>query len=176
MGGLIYILAACASFLTGFGLNLLLPEVRPFSLFSVVGSVLIVPMLEEAVFRAGLIGLLSRHTKLSPWACAGLSAVLFSFYHMANPILMPYALVMGVLLGLIYVKAGKLDAPLGCHMAANAAAAARSCLSAPWTGAVMLSGFLLICCGVALWIYTVVNLTGLPDSDRFRKKPGAGGA
>lgn len=81
----------------------------------------VAPMVEEAVFRLGIYGLLRR--KLMPKAAAFLSALAFGFYH-GNMIQGLYAFLMGVFLAWGYEKCpwGKYRMAVLMHTAANGAA------------------------------------------------------
>lgn len=79
------------------------------------------PMMEEAVFRLGIYGLLRR--KLRPKAAAFLSALAFGFYH-GNMIQGLYAFLLGFVLAWGYEKCpwGKYRMAVLMHAAANGAA------------------------------------------------------
>ena len=79
------------------------------------------PVMEEAVFRLGIYGLLRR--KLRPKAAAFLSALAFGFYH-ANMIQGLYAFLLGFVLAWGYEKCpwGKYRMAVLMHAAANGAA------------------------------------------------------
>lgn len=79
------------------------------------------PLMEEAVFRLGIYGLLRR--KLRPKAAAFLSALAFGFYH-ANMIQGLYAFLLGFVLARGYEKCpwGKYRMAVLMHVAANGAA------------------------------------------------------
>ena len=79
------------------------------------------PVMEEAVFRLGIYGLLRR--KLRPKAAAFLSALAFGFYH-GNMIQGLYAFLLGFVLAWGYEKCpwGKYRMAVLMHAAANGAA------------------------------------------------------
>lgn len=60
------------------------------------------PLVEELVFREGIIGYLIHHN-IHRWVAIIVSTVLFAAVHL-NPAQIPTALVAGILLGLVYVK------------------------------------------------------------------------
>ena len=78
------------------------------------------PMMEEAVFRLGIYGLLRR--RLMPKAAAFLSALAFGFYH-GNMIQGLYAFLLGFVLAWGYEKCpwGKYWLAVLMHAAANGA-------------------------------------------------------
>lgn len=79
------------------------------------------PLMEEAVFRLGIYGLLRR--RLMPKAAAFLSALAFGFYH-GNMIQGLYAFLLGFVFAWGYEKClwGKYRMAVLMHAAANGAA------------------------------------------------------
>ena len=86
------------------------------------------PVLEEAVFRLGLFGLLRR--RFGFWPCAVLSSLAFGLYH-GNWIQGIYGFIMGMLFAWGYETSayGKYAAAVLMHGAANLAALAASMTS-----------------------------------------------
>ena len=64
------------------------------------------PIVEELVFREGIIRYLVRHGEHRKYAVL-FSAVMFGLIHL-NPVQIPFALIMGIILGIIYVKSGSI--------------------------------------------------------------------
>lgn len=81
-----------------------------------LGSVLLVPLLEEVIFRGMLHGALSRH--VAPWAAVALSAAAFSLVHV-SPLLMPYTLVLGLWLGWLHRRYESLVPAIVLHCCNN---------------------------------------------------------
>lgn len=92
----------------------------------VLAIVVLAPVAEELLFRAGVLGgLLKRDAKRSvtegqshPWLAVIWSALFFSIAHM-NPAQMPVAFILGILLGWAYWRTGSLLAPCLIHMLNN---------------------------------------------------------
>ena len=78
------------------------------------------PIVEELVFREAFIGYTTRHS-VPREAAVLLSALAFSLIHL-NPAQMPFAFIMGVLLGLIYVKTKSVVITSIIHIANNSLA------------------------------------------------------
>ncbi|MBE5890860.1 MAG: CPBP family intramembrane metalloprotease [Lachnospiraceae bacterium] len=79
-------------------------------------SGLFVPILEELTFR-GVI-LFRMEVRLNKWWALGISTILFALMHM-NIVQMPYALILGVGLGLIAIRVQHVYASIVAHMAVN---------------------------------------------------------
>ncbi len=75
-----------------------------------------VPILEELTFR-GVI-LFRMEVRLNKWWALGISTVLFALMHM-NLVQMPYALILGLVLGLITIRVQHIYAAIVAHMAVN---------------------------------------------------------
>lgn len=82
---------------------------------------LLAPLSEEIVMRGGILKELLKSTKLSPWGAIAISALFFSLIHM-NPAQMPYAFVIGLLLGWMYWRTGSILPGVACHWANNSVA------------------------------------------------------
>lgn len=80
------------------------------------------PVAEELMFRAGVLGDFLRRHK-SGWQSILLSAFLFALAHL-NPIQMPAAFILGLLLGWAYWRTGSLWAPIAIHVMNNSLAVA----------------------------------------------------
>ena len=78
---------------------------------------LIGPIAEELIFREGICGHLLRNGD-NPWKAIWISAVLFGLIHL-NPAQIPFAILMGVILGVIYVKTGNIVVTSIIHVLNN---------------------------------------------------------
>ncbi len=96
-------------------------------LLTFVGTVLLVPLAEECMFRAGVFGLLYRR---NPLLAYGISAALFALVHIdgffgladGRLLLLNFLqyLPAGVVLAAAYQLCGTVFAPVFIHMAVNA--------------------------------------------------------
>lgn len=78
------------------------------------------PIAEEYVFRSGMIGgMLARGVK--PWVAILVSSFLFGLIHI-NPAQVPFAMLIGVALGMMYVKSGSIIPSCICHILNNSIA------------------------------------------------------
>lgn len=116
--------------LLAFGLSLLL---KPFDMadegssdlframlahpLSLIQLCLVGPLAEELVFRVGIVRSLHRKG-LSPWLSAIIAAAAFAVVH-GNPAQMVPAFLIGVVLGLFYLRTGNLWLCLSAHIANN---------------------------------------------------------
>ncbi|MBQ0023416.1 MAG: CPBP family intramembrane metalloprotease [Prevotellaceae bacterium] len=78
------------------------------------------PICEEFIFREAVLGYMLRN-KVNTWAAIIGSAIAFGLIH-ANPAQIPFAAVMGVVLGYIYHKTGNIIVPCIIHIINNSAA------------------------------------------------------
>ena len=108
--------------------TLLVPQAWPEVAASVGIVVLVAPLLEEMVFRGFLLPAVSRRT--GPAVAILLTAALFGLVHRpffyAGP-----TFALGVLLGWLYWRTGRLWVSVGCHGAHNAVMVITSWLSPP---------------------------------------------
>lgn len=87
---------------------------------SVVGALSIAvfgPIAEEYVFRECCIGYMVRHG-VKPWVAIISSAVVFGLVH-GNPVQIPFAMVVGVVLGMVYYKTGNIVVSSMLHIINN---------------------------------------------------------
>lgn len=77
------------------------------------------PLSEELLFRGGMLGSLLRSQ--SAWKAIAWSSFAFALIH-ANPVQMPAAFCLGILLGWAYVRTKSLMAPLLIHIFNNSLA------------------------------------------------------
>lgn len=75
------------------------------------------PVCEEVTFRGAIEGILLKYT--SPWKAVLCSALLFGLIHM-NPVQIPFAFALGILLGWLYYKTGSLVPAILSHFINNA--------------------------------------------------------
>lgn len=75
------------------------------------------PLTEEMVFRRAVIGSLTEGGYGRAVAIA-VSALLFALVHI-NPAQMPAALIIGLLLGWLYMRSGSIIVPMACHVLNN---------------------------------------------------------
>ncbi len=85
-------------------------------IIQIVGLGILVPVVEELVFRGLICGKLQKY--YGTGAAILFSTLLFAVYH-GNMIQMLYALPMGALLAWSYLKWGSLAAPVLMHIGAN---------------------------------------------------------
>ena len=83
--------------------------------YFVVG--LLAPLVEELVFRGAILRALLRW-KSNPWIGIMISAVMFSAVHM-NPVQMPHAFLIGILLGWMYYRTDSIVPGVVYHWVNN---------------------------------------------------------
>jgi membrane protease YdiL (CAAX protease family) len=86
-------------------------------LFLVAVACVVVPVLEETLFRGVLYRALRRHWSFTPAAIA--SGLVFSVSHLNPTAMIPY-LLLGILFAYLYERTGSLLAPAVAHGAFNA--------------------------------------------------------
>ena len=74
--------------------------------WGILGVAVVGPVVEELVFREGILGHMLRKG-VEPWTAMIISAILFGAIHM-NPAQIPFAAIMGLLLAIIYYKTGNI--------------------------------------------------------------------
>jgi len=79
---------------------------------------LLAPLCEEIVFRGAILRTLLSIFRSKAWAAIALSALLFALIH-ANPAQMPYAFVVGLLLGWMYWRTGSIVPGTLLHVVNN---------------------------------------------------------
>ena len=82
---------------------------------------LLAPLAEEIVFRGAILRSLLNAPRLSPWGAISISALMFALIHM-NPVQMPNAFVVGLLLGWMYWRTGSILPGMAYHWANNSVA------------------------------------------------------
>jgi membrane protease YdiL (CAAX protease family) len=78
---------------------------------------LLAPLSEELVFRGGILRELLKW-KENPWIGIVISAMLFSLVHM-NPVQMPHAFLIGILLGWLYYRTDSIIPGVVWHWVNN---------------------------------------------------------
>ena len=82
---------------------------------------LLAPLCEELAMRGAILRALLQSPKLSPWGAIVISALFFALIHL-NPIQMPHAFLIGLLLGWMYTRTGSIVPGVAYHWANNTAA------------------------------------------------------
>lgn len=141
--------SACASFFTFFGLNLMFAAPAARTPFQLVGYILLMPLLEEALFRFCVLRAAGRVSKKVKTAVT-LQAAVFAVYHIFNPIVIPFAFLSGLCFGWLYLKAGKLDAPYIVHVVVNLTAMLRGLMPVEMNPNAVAAGFAALALGLAM--------------------------
>ena len=81
---------------------------------------LLAPVVEEIVFRGAILRSLLG-TMRNAWAAIALSALAFALIH-ANPVQMPHAFIVGLLLGWMYMRTGSIVPGVAFHWVNNSIA------------------------------------------------------
>ena len=82
---------------------------------------LLAPLSEEIVLRGAILKELLKSERLTTWTAITLSAVFFAVVHM-NPVQMPHAFLIGLLLGWMYWRTGSILPGVAYHWANNSIA------------------------------------------------------
>ena len=82
---------------------------------------LLAPLSEELVLRGAILRSLLHSSKLSPWGAIAISAVFFALVHF-NPVQMPHAFLVGLLLGWMYYRTGSILPGVAFHWVNNTVA------------------------------------------------------
>ena len=82
---------------------------------------LLAPLSEEIVMRGAILKELLKSSKLSVRGAIAISAVMFAIIHM-NPVQMPHAFIIGLLLGWMYWRTGSILPGVAYHWSNNSAA------------------------------------------------------
>ena len=88
--------------------------------WGIIAIAIVGPIVEELVFREAVIGALLRH-RVHRWQAILISAAIFGIVHF-NPAQIPFAFVMGIILGIIYVKMGNIVMTSFLHIVNNSLA------------------------------------------------------
>ena len=87
------------------------------NVYGVLAVGLVGPVVEEVVFREAIIGQMTR-CGAKPWIAILVSSLMFGLVH-ANPAQIPFAMIVGVILGVIYVKTGNVVVTSIIHIINN---------------------------------------------------------
>lgn len=79
---------------------------------------LLMPLIEEMVFRGAILRSLLQWKPAKPWAMIAISALLFALIHM-NPAQMPHAFVIGLLLGWMFYRTNSIVPTVAFHWTNN---------------------------------------------------------
>jgi hypothetical protein len=90
------------------------------SVTGIISIVIGAPFMEELMFRGAIEGHFLRQGK-SPLFSIVISGLLFGLYHM-NPAQIPFAFLLGCLLGWLYYRTGSLWPGILCHAVNNSLA------------------------------------------------------
>ncbi len=113
----------------------------------------IAPLAEEIVFREATLGTMLRDG-IRPWVAIGFSGLLFGVAHL-NPAQVPFATVLGIILGIIYYRTGNLLLCSLLHMANNSLAVFQFNLMGPaaldfslveWVGGTRMAAVCIAAC------------------------------
>ena len=126
---------------------------------------LVGPIAEELAFRGAIQGWMMRHGA-KPWLAIAVASLLFGIGHL-NPAQIPFAFLMGCILGFIYYRSGSLWLCILLHVVNNSLSVIQtnamgnevmSFRLVDWLGgtgpslAIMLSG--AVVCLAALWLFS----------------------
>lgn len=95
-------------------------EQLSYSFWGILTVAIVGPIAEELVFREGVCGYLARNGA-KPWKAIWVSAVLFGIIHM-NPAQVVVAMIIGFILGVIYIKTGNVVLTTIIHILNNSIA------------------------------------------------------
>ncbi len=95
-------------------------EQLSYSFWGMLTVAIVGPIAEELVFREGVCGYLARNGA-KPWKAIWVSAVLFGIIHM-NPAQVVVAMIIGFILGVIYIKTGNVVLTSIIHILNNSIA------------------------------------------------------
>lgn len=90
------------------------------SVLGIISLTILGPVVEELVFREAIIGNLLKE-KLNPWIAIVISSLSFALVH-GNPAQIPFAAMMGIILGIVYCKTGNIALSSVIHILNNSIA------------------------------------------------------
>ena len=137
--------------------------------WGVAAITVIAPVIEEILFREGICGHLLR-SGYSPQKAVWISAVLFGLIHF-NLAQIPFAILMGLILGVIYVRTGNIVLTSIIHILNNSVSViqvhvlgeeVKDFSIVKWTGGNFVAGICIIA-GFTL-CYILLRKSLLPDS------------
>ncbi|MCQ2228320.1 MAG: CPBP family intramembrane metalloprotease [Bacteroidales bacterium] len=102
--------------------NLLEEQLEGMSntLMGALAIAVIGPLAEEVVFRGAMMGYMLRNN-VKPWTAILVSAFLFGAIHL-NPVQVPFAMIVGVIFGVIYYRTGNIILTTIIHIINNSMA------------------------------------------------------
>ena len=126
---------------------------QPFVLI-LLGTGILVPILEELVFRYGICGTMARKNAI---AAIIVSSLVFGIVH-GNLIQGTYATVLGLVFGFVYLKTKNIWYPAIMHMAINSSTVVVSYLEMPWLYAVLAVASIV---GIIIFIHKYPELKNI---------------
>jgi hypothetical protein len=123
------VLVVLAAYVGVFGFNLIsemidLPNIIEAQLTGMSATVLgflaislVGPVAEEVTMRGAIQGWLHKH-EVKPWVAILFASFLFGVMHL-NPAQIPFAMIMGIILGVVYWRTGSLVLPCIIHIINN---------------------------------------------------------
>lgn len=135
----------------------------------VLSIALLGPIAEELCFRGAIIGGMLREGR-HPWTAILVSSMFFGIIHF-NPAQIPFAFVMGLVLGIIYVRTESLLLPIFIHIFNNSTAVVQLFIMGDAAEDFKMSGvidekYLIVGCAV----YTFIGIACLYSFSRISKK------
>ncbi len=119
-----------------------------------IGTGILVPILEELVFRYGICGTMARKNAI---AALIVSSLVFGIVH-GNVIQAAYATVLGLIFGFVYLKTKNIWYPAIMHMAVNSSTVIVSYVEQPWLYAVFAAVAIV---GIIVFIHKYPELKNL---------------
>lgn len=123
------VLVVLTAYVGVFGFNLIsemidLPNIIEAQLTGMSATVLgflaislVGPVAEEVTMRGAIQGWLHKH-EVKPWVAILFASFLFGIMHL-NPAQIPFAMIMGIILGVVYWRTGSLVLPCIIHIINN---------------------------------------------------------
>jgi membrane protease YdiL (CAAX protease family) len=139
------------------GGSTLLFEAMKGDVLCVILLVFVGPLLEEVIFREGILRQLIMRYKLNPILSILLSALAFGFFH-ANFMQAIPAILMGILLGAFYILSGDIRLSYTAHVVNNASAILllyfpqTNVIDTNWPMPIALGFGALLCAGSFMWL------------------------
>lgn len=90
------------------------------NIWGIMAVCVVAPIAEELLFREGLCGYLARNG-MHPWKTVWISSIIFGLIH-ANPAQIPFAILLGLMLGIIYMRTGSVVVSSIVHILNNSLA------------------------------------------------------
>ncbi len=90
------------------------------NVWGATSMIVLAPLAEELLFRAAMMEEMLKRG-VSPWCAVLTSALVFGLIHL-NPAQIPYAFLIGILFGWVYLRTRSLVPTILCHILNNAIA------------------------------------------------------